>query len=95
MTTEFIRIFAKNTVKDTLQFLQKNTDEETTYYLYVVDREDVLKGVVSLRDIVTSSFDTPIMDIVNPNVKTVLYSCLLYTSSFGQRIWALSSVRNS
>ena len=74
MTTEFIRIFAKNTVKDTLQFLQKNTDEETTYYLYVVDREDVLKGVVSLRDIVTSSFDTPIMDIVNPNVKTVLYS---------------------
>ena len=74
MTTEFIRIYAKNTVKDTLQFLQKNTDEETTYYLYVVDREDVLKGVVSLRDIVTSSFDTPIMDIVNPNVKTVLYS---------------------
>ena len=30
MTTEFIRIYAKNTVKDTLQFLQKNTDEETT-----------------------------------------------------------------
>lgn len=74
MTTEFIRIFAKNTVQDTLHFLQKNTDEETTYYLYVVDKQDVLKGVVSLRDIVTSSFDTPIMDIVNPNVKTVLYS---------------------
>lgn len=74
MTTEFIRIFAQNTVGETLRFLQKNTDEETTYYLYVVDAQDVLQGVVSLRDIVTSSFDTPIMDIVNPNVKTVLYS---------------------
>lgn len=74
MTTEFIRIFARNTVGDTLKFLQENTDEETTYYLYVVDKNDYLKGVVSLRDIVTSTFSTPIMDIVNPNVKTVLYS---------------------
>lgn len=74
MTTEFIRIFANNTVKDTLNFLQKNTDEETTYYLYVVDKQDILKGVVSLRDIVTSTFDTPMMDITNPNVKSVLYS---------------------
>ena len=73
MTTEYIRIFAKNTVKDTLEFLQKNTDEETTYYLYVVDKNDVLKGVVSLRDIVTSSFDTPMLSITNPNVITIQY----------------------
>ncbi|MEG0360746.1 MAG: magnesium transporter [Longicatena sp.] len=74
MTTEFIRIYAKNTVKETLNFLQKHTDSETSYYLYVVDQEDTLKGVVSLRDIVTSTFDTPMMDITNPNVKSVLYS---------------------
>lgn len=73
MTTEYIRIFAKNTVKDTLEFLQKNTDEETTYYLYVVDNNDILKGVVSLRDIVTSSFDTPMLTITNPNVISVRY----------------------
>lgn len=73
MTTEYIRIFAKNTVKDTLEFLQKNTDEETTYYLYVVDKNDILKGVVSLRDIVTSSFDTPMLNITNPNVISVRY----------------------
>lgn len=73
MTTEYIRIFAKNTVKDTLEFLQKNTDEETTYYLYVVDKNDILKGVVSLRDIVTSSFDTPMLTITNPNVISVRY----------------------
>lgn len=74
MTTEFIKIFAKNTVRDTLNFLQKHIDGETSYYLYVVDRYDVLKGVVSLRDIVTSTFETPMLEITNPNVKSVLYS---------------------
>lgn len=74
MTTEFIKIYAKNTVKDTLNYLQKNTDSETSYYLYVVDQNDVLKGVVSLRDIVTSQFDTSMMEITNPNVIAVHYN---------------------
>lgn len=73
MSTEFIRIFANNSVRETLNFLQKNTSQDTSYYLYVVDKENTLKGVVSLREIVTSSFDTPIMDITNPNVISVLY----------------------
>ena len=71
MTTEFISIKANNTVLKTLEYLQTQVEEDTTYYLYVLDKEKVLKGVISLRDIVSSSFDTPIMDIVNPNVKTV------------------------
>lgn len=73
MTTEFISIHARNTVCQTLEFLQKNTDAETAYYLYVTDRTNVLKGVVSLRDIVGSSFDTNILDITNPNVIAVHY----------------------
>lgn len=73
MTTEFISIHARNTVRQTLEFLQKNTDAETAYYLYVTDRTNVLKGVVSLRDIVGSSFDTNILDITNPNVIAVHY----------------------
>ncbi len=71
MTTEFISIKANNTVLKTLEYLQTQVEEDTTYYLYVLDKEKVLKGVISLRDIVSSPFDTPIMDIVNPNVKTV------------------------
>lgn len=74
MTTEYICIHDKNTVKETLQFLQANTEEDTTYYLYVVDTQNVLQGVVSLRDIVTNSFDTPMLSITNPNVITVLYN---------------------
>lgn len=71
MTTEFISVKANNTVLKTLEYLQTQVEEDTTYYLYVLDKEKVLKGVISLRDIVSSPFDTPIMDIVNPNVKTV------------------------
>lgn len=74
MTTEYISIRAGNTVEKTLRYLQENTEEDTTYYLYVVDLDNVLKGVVSLRDIVSSSFDTKMLDITNPNVKTVLYN---------------------
>ena len=73
MTTEYIHIRAQNTVQDTLKFLQKNADAETSYYLYVVDQEGILKGVVSLRQIVTSSFDTPMLSITNPNVISVRY----------------------
>ncbi len=73
MATEYIDIHANNTVKQTLEFLQTNTEEDATYYLYVVDKQNVLKGVVSLRDIVTSTFDTPILDITNTNVKTLMY----------------------
>ena len=72
MTTEYLDIHAKNTVKETLLFLQ-TTDEEPRHYLYVVDKDNILKGVVSLGDIVTSSFDTQMMDITNQNVKAVYY----------------------
>lgn len=73
MTTEFISIRARNTVRQTLEYLQQNTDAETTYYLYVTDRQNVLKGVVSLRDIVSSAFDTNMLEITNPNVISVQY----------------------
>lgn len=73
MSTEFIRIKANDTVEDTLRYLQQNTEEDTTYYLYVVDNGGYLKGVVSLRDIVSSTFDTKIIDITNPKIRSVLY----------------------
>ena len=74
MSTEYIDIHANNTVQETLEFLQTNSEEDTTYYLYVVDKQNVLKGVVSLRDIVTSPFDTPMLEITNTNVKKLHYS---------------------
>lgn len=74
MTTDYISIRAKNTVLDTLNYLHSASLEDLPkYYLYVVDKDGILKGVVSLRNIVESSFDTPILDITNDNVKTINY----------------------
>ena len=74
MTTEYISIRALNIVEKTLKYLQENIEQDAAYYLYVVDFQNILKGVVSLRDIVTNSFDTKIIDITNPNVKTIMYN---------------------
>ncbi len=72
MATEFVPVNAEMTVKDTLEYLQKNgEDAETINYLYMLDPDDRLKGVVSLRDIVMSEFNVPLTELVNPNVVSV------------------------
>lgn len=69
MDTEFIAIYESKTVQKTLEYLKNECqDIETSSYLYVVERDMTLKGVLSLRDLVFSSFDTPISEITNTNV---------------------------
>ncbi len=72
MATEFISIRENKTILKTLEYLHTAVeDAEMVYYLYVIDRQDHLKGVVSLRDIVASDFDTRIAQITNPHVVSV------------------------
>ena len=72
MATEFICLSDQMSVMQTLLYLQKEAqDAEMAYYLYVVDQNKVLTGVVSLREIVAHSFETLIRDIANPNVISV------------------------
>jgi len=72
MATEFIAIGENMTISETLKYLQKEApDAETAYYIYVLDQENTLKGVVSLRDIVVSDFNVKIFDIMNDNVTSV------------------------
>lgn len=72
MATEFISIRENKTILKTLEYLHSVVDDaEMAYYLYVIDKQNHLKGVVSLRDIVASDFNTRIADITNPNVISV------------------------
>lgn len=71
MTTEFLAIYEDKTIESTLKYIRNETDAETTYYLYIIDRNYTLKGVVTLRDIVSHEMDTPISEIMNPNVISV------------------------
>ncbi|MGO1369727.1 MAG: magnesium transporter [Senegalia sp. (in: firmicutes)] len=68
MATEFIAIREDMTVADSLKYLQKEApNAETAYYLYVLNEEEKLRGVVSLRDLVVANFDREIKEIMNEN----------------------------
>jgi magnesium transporter len=72
MTPHFISLRATMTVDQVLAFLRRSApDAETIYYLYVVDEEHRLQGVLSLRDLLVSSRDTQIRDIMDPDVVSI------------------------
>ena len=72
MASEFVAINETMNVKETLKYLQIAVlDVESAYYLYVLDEKDILKGIISLRELVISTFDTKIGEIMSENVKSV------------------------
>ncbi|MFD2759810.1 magnesium transporter [Lentibacillus juripiscarius] len=72
MTTEFVAVYQTKTVKDTMQYLKAEAPEaETIYYLYVIDEDKHLVGVVSLRDLIVADGDIRIADLMNENVFSV------------------------
>ena len=72
MATEFVTIKDNMTVRETLEYLQIHGDEaETLSYLYVLDEDEVLKGALSLRDIVVNEFNELIAPLIKSNVISV------------------------
>lgn len=72
MTTEYIA-FPKNLkAKGALNKLGELTlDAETIYYVFAVDSEGRLVGVVSLRDLILAPEQTPIEDFMQTDVKKI------------------------
>ncbi|KOO50335.1 magnesium transporter [Priestia koreensis] len=69
MTTEYVAIRSHQTVRSAMQILRKEApDAETIYYIFVIDEEKKLVGVVSLRDLIVSDEETMISDIMNERV---------------------------
>ena len=65
MTTEFIAISESFTVEQTIGRLRELAPEaETIYYLYVVDQEEKLVGILSLRSLIISPPHKPISEIM-------------------------------
>ena len=50
----------------------KHPKAETIYYVFVVDEDNRLTGVVSLRDLIIADEDTLISSIMNERVVSVL-----------------------
>ncbi|HTY13665.1 MAG TPA: CBS domain-containing protein [Candidatus Omnitrophota bacterium] len=72
MTTEFIALPQNLTVEQTIQRLRETApDAETIYYLYIVDGENHLLGALSLRSLIVSPPEKPIVDIMIRDIITV------------------------
>jgi magnesium transporter len=72
MTTEYIAFSKELKAQDVLNKLgELAPDVETIYYIYVVDSNNKLAGVLSLRDLILAPKDTPISEIMQTDVKKV------------------------
>ncbi|KAB8139093.1 magnesium transporter [Gracilibacillus oryzae] len=72
MTTEFVVINHDMTVKEAMRHLRKEAPEaETIYYIYVVDSDKKLVGVISLRDLIIAEGDWLIQDVMSERVVSV------------------------
>lgn len=72
MTTEFVAVFKTQTAKEVMQLLKEEAPEaETIYYLYVLDEDKRLVGVLSLRDLIIATDDTPIAEVMGEKVVSV------------------------
>src|SRR5947209_6293746 len=72
MTTDYAWLPANISVEEALDRLRLQApDRETIYYVYVVDDQRRLLGVVSLRDLILASRRTPLPDLMEKQIVTV------------------------
>lgn len=72
MTTDFVALHRDWTVEQALSYLRRTRPgAEQVFYLYVVDDEHRLEGVVSLRHLVVANADERIGDLMTPDVVSV------------------------
>jgi len=69
MTTDYMAVSATVTAKEAIEKIRKEEPEaETIYYLYVVDEEEHLLGVFSLRDLIVANPDAKVTTFMISNV---------------------------
>ena len=72
MTTEFISVQEESTLGAAYHRLREQAIKaETIYYVYVVDENNRLVGVISLRDLIINDEDKLIHDVMNTRVISV------------------------
>ncbi len=72
MTTEYVAVLHTLTAAQAIERLRElEPDAESVYYVYVIDEEEHLLGVLSLRDLIVAKPDTKIRDFMIKNVISV------------------------
>lgn len=69
MTTEVLALEQALTVEDALAYLREHSEHlEMIYYLYIIDAERHLIGIVSLRELVVATPGTHLQELMDANV---------------------------
>ena len=69
MTTEYAAIFEDFTVAQAFSHLRLvAADIEIIYYLYVIDNDEHLKGVVSIRDLLSANPAAPVAEVMDDDL---------------------------
>ena len=71
MTTEFMALPPDKTIVDALAYIRQHADEvDVIYYIYVVDKDSKLLGVVNLRELLSHEIFTPLERIMTTRLVT-------------------------
>ncbi len=71
MLPDFVSINAKMTADQAINHLRRSEIEDEVFYIYVVDDDGVLVGIVTLRSLLTASPGTHVRNIMNSEVHPV------------------------
>jgi magnesium transporter len=71
MSTNFYALNQNTSISDTITAMQLEGDVESAFYLYVVDDENRLVGVASLRQLLFARPNTPLKEIMTKEVISV------------------------
>ncbi|MSP69667.1 MAG: magnesium transporter [Bacteroidetes bacterium] len=72
MATELVKVQVSKSVRECVREIRKQAEEvKNIYTIYVVDDEDKLVGMLSLKNLLTIPLRTPIVEVFNPNIISV------------------------
>jgi magnesium transporter len=74
MSPRFVRARPEMSVDEAVRYVRKQASErtvETIYYVYVLDAQQHVEGVVSFRELLTAPGDRPLREIMHTEVVTV------------------------
>ncbi len=72
MNTNFITAKGTQTVKEVLKIVKAETKQaELLYYVYIIDEEERLRGLVTLRQLLSTKGTAPISSIMRGNIISV------------------------
>ena len=71
MYTDVFTLHEETKAREAIYALQDQEDAEMVFYLYTLDDDGSLTGVISLRDLVTTPSETMLKDIMSKNIQAV------------------------